>query len=92
MHVVCWPYLQYAAADIGPGPRPSLLEAVEAGTLGAAAATLLGTFAVVGSRTAAAVATLAVAGTVVVASGRPAVVAARASAFPGLEDSDPSSG
>ena len=80
------------AEQVEPASDLEAVEAAEAGTLWAAAATFLGTFAVVGSRTVAAVATLAAVGTVVVASGRPAVVAARASAFPDLEDPDPSSG
>ena len=76
--------LEREAEQVEPA---SDLEAVGAA---AAAATFLGTFAAEGSHTAAAVATLAAVGTVVVASGRPAVVAARASAFPDLEDPDPS--
>ena len=82
------------AEQVEPASDLEAVEAAEAGTLGAAVATFLGTFAVAGSRTAAAVATLAAVGigTVDVASGRPAVVAARASTFPDLEDPDPSLG
>ena len=81
------------AEQVEPASALVAEEAVEAGTLEAAAATFLGTFAVAESRSVAAVATLAAVGTVVVvASGRPDVVAARASAFPELEDPDPSSG